>query len=137
MGAGAGGLCSNSQRDVATPAKSAGRPGMTGRALATGFAFGLILATGNVYMGLKIGWWESGGITAAVAGFALLHRRGEHTGRETVLLQTTASAAAAMPAAIGFLGAIPALAMFGREVPWWVLALWGLALGLIGILVAV
>jgi len=41
-----------------------------------------------------------------------------------------------IPAAAGLLGAIPALQLLGVPVPGWGIALWGLALGLIGVLIA-
>jgi uncharacterized oligopeptide transporter (OPT) family protein len=42
----------------------------------------------------------------------------------------------AVPAAAGLLGALPALAMLGLEVPGWGVAAWGLALGALGVLAA-
>jgi uncharacterized oligopeptide transporter (OPT) family protein len=47
-------------------------PELTVRAVAIGCAVGAVLATTNVYMGLKTGWNDSGNVTAAILGFALL-----------------------------------------------------------------
>src|SRR2546430_2103692 len=41
-----------------------------------------------------------------------------------------------IPAAAGLLGAVPALQLLGVRVPGWGIALWGLALGIIGVMIA-
>lgn len=106
------------------------------RAIATGAGVGVVLAAVNLFMGLKTGWWDAGTITASVLAFALL--RG--TGRSPFqlhLAQTTAVAVGAMPATIGLLGALPALGRMGFPVPGpWQLASWGVALGVLGVLLA-
>ncbi|HEX7488318.1 MAG TPA: OPT/YSL family transporter, partial [Anaeromyxobacteraceae bacterium] len=116
-------------------------PELTARALAVGLGIGALLALGNVYMGLKTGWWDSGSITASLIAFALLSvwsRAGGRraSARETNLAQTTAVAVGAAPAAAGLLGAIPALSLLGRDTPGWIAGSWGLAVGALGVLLA-
>lgn len=123
------------------PLAAEARPGAerTARALAVGLGIGGLLAVGNVYMGLKTGWWDSGSIIASILAFALLSAWSRATGRhpaplETNLAQTTAVAVGAAPAAAGLLGAVPALALMGRETGGWIVAGWGIALGVAGVL---
>jgi uncharacterized oligopeptide transporter (OPT) family protein len=115
---------------------------LTLRALLAGLALGAVLAIANVYAGLKTNWWDSGNLTAAIVGFALLapgaRLRGKPYGPlENNITQTAAGSAAIMPAALGLLGAIPALELLGYRYQGWMLAAWGLALGVFGILLAV
>src|SRR5437763_8514641 len=107
-------------------------PDFSARALASGLAVGGLLCVANLYMGLKTGIWDSGHVTASVLAFALAS--GRLTRLENNIAQTAATAAGAVPAAAGLLGAVPALEMLGRIVPGWGIALWGLALAVIGIL---
>ena len=107
-------------------------PDFSARALASGLAVGGLLCVANLYMGLKTGIWDSGHVTASVLAFALAS--GRLTRLENNIAQTAATAAGAVPAAAGLLGAVPALEMLGRAVPGWGIALWGLALAVIGIL---
>src|SRR5437879_1429320 len=116
---------------VAEPARE---PDLTVRALVSGLLVGALLCVANLYMGLKTGIWDSGHITAAILAFALVS--GRLTRLETNVAQTAACAAGAVPAAAGLLGAIPALQLLGRRVPGWGIALWGLSLGVLGILFA-
>src|SRR5216684_1413850 len=110
-------------------------PDLTVRALASGLLVGALLCVANLYMGLKTGIWDSGHITASILAFALVS--GRLTRLENNVAQTTACAAGAVPAAAGLLGAIPALQLLGRTVPGWGIAVWGLSLGILGILFAV
>jgi uncharacterized oligopeptide transporter (OPT) family protein len=112
------------------------------RAALAGLGLGAVLTIGNVYMGLKTGWWDSGNITAAVLGFALvapLARRGPrpYSLFENNITQTLAGSAAVMPATLGLLGGLPALELLGRSYPAWAIGAWGLALGVFGILLGV
>ncbi|NVJ02371.1 OPT/YSL family transporter [Myxococcus sp. AM009] len=114
---------------------------LTARALGMGLLIGGLLAVTNVYMGLKTGWWESGSVTAAVLGFSALasvsRRRGvPYTPLENNLTQTAAASVGAMPAAAGLLGALPALTLLGTSVPVWGVAVWSVALGVLGVLAA-
>jgi uncharacterized oligopeptide transporter (OPT) family protein len=112
------------------------------RAVLVGLGIGAVLAVGNVYIGLKTSWWDSGNVTAAVLGFALL-APGKRIGRrpytllENNITQTTAGAVAIMPPALGLLGALPALELLGHRYPGWAIGAWGLALAAFGILLAI
>jgi uncharacterized oligopeptide transporter (OPT) family protein len=125
----------------AEPQPAAAGPDFTLRAVLAGVVLGAVLAIGNIYLGLKSNWWDSGNIMAAVLGFAMCAPAARASGRPYTLLennitQTMAGSAAAMPATIGLLGALPALQLMGLDVPTLGLAAWGLALALFGILLA-
>ncbi|TPV94462.1 MAG: peptide transporter [Myxococcales bacterium FL481] len=112
----------------------------TARALATGAAIGVFLAAGNVYTGLKIAFMDGGAIVAAVLGyslFALLRPRRGYTRHENNVTQATAAAAGVMGAVAGLVGPIPAMELLGIAVMPGVIVVWGLALGGLGIAVAV
>jgi uncharacterized oligopeptide transporter (OPT) family protein len=111
---------------------------LTPRALLAGTGVGAVLAIGNVYMGLKTGWWDSGNITAAVLGFGMLAPGAKRTGRpyslfENNVTQTLAGSAAIMPGVLGLLGALPALELMNHHYPTWAIGAWGLALAIFGI----
>jgi uncharacterized oligopeptide transporter (OPT) family protein len=109
--------------------------GLTLRSVAVGLGIGALLAAANVYVGLKTSWWDSGGITAAVVAFALLGRSRGCEG--TVIAETLASAASSMPAALGVMGAIPAMVMLHLSIPPTLsLCVWGLLMGALGMLMA-
>ncbi|HYQ81196.1 MAG TPA: OPT/YSL family transporter, partial [Anaeromyxobacteraceae bacterium] len=123
-------------RDAPPPTPAS--PALTLRAALAGALVGLPLAVGNLYMGLKTGWWDSGSITSAILGFAILSaaRGGRGGPHETVAAMSVAAAVGAAPAASGLLGALPALALLGRPVAPWAAAGWGMALGALGVLMA-
>ncbi|MET0591727.1 MAG: OPT/YSL family transporter, partial [Polyangiaceae bacterium] len=115
--------------------------GFTFRAVFAGCAIGSILSAGNVYTGLKTSYVDGGSITAAVLGFALLARKSGHSARpysvaENNLTQTISSSAAVMSVVTGLTAPIAALTMSGHTYPYWVIALWGMAVGTIGIAIA-
>jgi len=115
---------------------------LTLRAVLFGCAVGVLLAAGNVYTGLKTGFIDGGGITAALLGFAFFSTfnglgRGPFGKLENNVSQTTASSAAIMGFAIGLPGAIPALQLLGHTYPGWALVVWGVGVGGVGIFVAV
>src|SRR5579864_3300000 len=117
-------------------------PEFTLRAVITGVALGAMLCIGNVYMGLKTGWWDSGNITATVLGFALLAPIARRMGRpyslfENNITQTVAGSAAIMPAVLGLLGALPALELLGHHYSSLAIGAWGLSLGLFGVLLGI
>ncbi|ATB43225.1 hypothetical protein CYFUS_008705 [Cystobacter fuscus] len=112
------------------------------RALVVGSLIGAVLAVSNVYMGLKLGLWESGNIIAtllAFGGMAALSRwrgtAGPSTG-ELQLAQTVATSMGIHSATAGLMGAIPALTLMGATPPGWAVALWGVGLGSLGVWVA-
>src|SRR5437870_7286301 len=99
------------------------------------------MAAGNVYVGLKSGVWDAGMVLAAIAGFALFaafRRMGAsaYTPLENNITQVTSASMASMPATAGVLGAIPGLALLGHHYPAWAIGAWGLALGVLGVLIA-
>jgi uncharacterized oligopeptide transporter (OPT) family protein len=111
---------------------------LTLRALLTGALLGVIFAMGNVYVGLKTGISDNATVTSAILGFALCRALAlrSYSPLENNITQTVASAAATMPAAMGFLGSFPALTMLGHHFPAWLLVGWGGSLGLLGIALA-
>jgi uncharacterized oligopeptide transporter (OPT) family protein len=115
-----------------------GQPEFTARAVVAGALLGAVFAVGNVYVGLKTGLSENGTITAAILGFALFKSFGKkpYSPLENNITQNVSSSAATMPAAMGFLGAFPALGMLGSQYASWVLLLWGGSIALLGIVFA-
>jgi uncharacterized oligopeptide transporter (OPT) family protein len=113
---------------------------LTARAVATGIAVGALLAIANLYMGLKTGWWDSGQVTASILSYALgslLARRGRRPGPlETNAAQCAATAVGAAPAALGLLGAVPALAILGAPPRAWAVAALGVPVAVLGVLAA-
>jgi uncharacterized oligopeptide transporter (OPT) family protein len=114
---------------------------LSARALGVGVLVGSVLALGNLYMGLKMGLWDSGSITASVLSFGLLAALARLSGRrisclETNIAQTTAVAVGAAPAAAGLIGALPALELLGRSTPAWLACAWGAVLGVSGVALA-
>jgi putative OPT family oligopeptide transporter len=124
-----------------TPVETSPPLELTVRALVVGGAIGAVLAAGNVYTGLKISIIDGGSITAALVGFMLfatftrLARR-PYTALENNITQTAAASAAIMGYVAGVGGPVPAMALLGRGFPGWALCLWGLAVGLAGIVAA-
>jgi uncharacterized oligopeptide transporter (OPT) family protein len=106
---------------------------LTLRALASGLLVGALLCVANLYTGLTTGIWDSGHVTASILAFALVSGRMSRS--ENNVAQTAACAAGAAPAAAGLLGAIPALQLLGAKVPGWGIAVWGLSLGILGVLI--
>jgi len=113
----------------------------TMRALLTGCVIGGALAAGNVYASLKVGIIDGGSITAVLLGFSLfatfkrLGRR-PYGVLENNITQTVASSAAVMSFSTGIVGPIPALALMGHTYPGWAVAVWGVAITLVGIFAA-
>jgi OPT family oligopeptide transporter len=108
---------------------------LTLRAVAMGGAIGVMLAAGNVYTALKIGFIDGGSISAAVLGFtffAIFRRfaRTPYTALENNITQTTAASAAVMGFVLGVGGPLTALTLMGRSYPPWQLCLWCIALAI-------
>src|SRR4051812_47881866 len=116
---------------------------LTPRAVAAGCAVGVVLAAGNVYTGLKLGFIDAGALTATLVTFtmfAALRRFGPRafTPLENNVAQTVAASAAVMGLVHGLSGPMPALALMGAAAPSaWALWAWGLGLGLLGVLAGV
>ncbi len=108
------------------------------RTLAVGSAIGAVLAASNVYTGLTTAYVDGGSITAAILGYGLLRAgaRGPVAVGRINVVQATASTAAIMVGVVGLAGPWPALHLLGHEVSPWVLVPWGIALGVLGIVLA-
>ena len=108
------------------------------RAVAFGLVTGALLAAGNVYAGLKLGITDGGMTTVVLLSFATFAAAARPLGgRESNAAQVAGSSAAGMAVTAGLCGPIPALAMSGdAPAPVWV-ALWGVALAVLGTLLAV
>jgi uncharacterized oligopeptide transporter (OPT) family protein len=123
-----------------TAVTTAPRAENTARALAVGCAIGAVLAAGNVYTGLKISMIDGGSITAALLGFMLFSRKrsgqAPYSALENNITQTTAASAAIMGYVAGVGGPIPAMSLMGGRFPGWALAIWGMAIALVGIFAA-
>ncbi len=111
---------------------------LTVRAVLLGALIGAVQTVANIYMALKTGVWDGGFPTAAILAFALAGalRLPGFSPRENLVSQCVAAAACAVPAVAGLLGAIPALEMLGRGPGALAIALWGLALGVLGTVLA-
>jgi uncharacterized oligopeptide transporter (OPT) family protein len=115
---------------------------LTLRAILVGCGIGVLLAAGNVYTSVKTGYIDGGSISAAVLGFsffAIFRRRGSapYSQGENNITQTTAASAAVMSFVLGAGGPLSALTLMGQTYPGWLLFLWTVSLGLLGILLAV
>jgi putative OPT family oligopeptide transporter len=108
------------------------------RALVVGSGIGALLAAGNVYAGLKTGYIDGGSITAALLGSLLLGAwaRRPASALDLNLTQTVASSAAVMSFAAGVGAPMPALEMLGHPLGAPAILVWGLALGVLGIVIA-
>lgn len=114
---------------------------LSARSLMVGLLCGSVLAVTNTYMGLKTGLWESGCVLSSLLAFGglsvLARGRAPPSPLETNLSQTTAVSVGAMPASAGLLGAVPALTAWSGVAPsGWAVALWGMGLGMMGVLFA-
>jgi uncharacterized oligopeptide transporter (OPT) family protein len=109
---------------------------LTLRALIAGGAIGVVLAAGNVYMGLKTGWTDTGNVTAAMLGFAifgLVGRRASYGRLENNITMITAVSAGLVSFSGGIVYAIPALRLEGVRPPLAGLAAWSFCVSLLGI----
>lgn len=112
---------------------------ITLRAVASGLVIGGFLALANLYMGLKLGFTDSGNVTAALLGFALCRAFGRTAGRlysplENQITQTLAVMMGVVPASAGLLSALPALRALGHTIPGGALVVWAAVLGTLGVL---
>lgn len=116
---------------------SSDRSELTIRALVVGCTIGALLAASNIYVGLKIGLFEAGAITAAILGFVILSVFGSAPSqRETNVLVTASAAAAMMSGASGLIGPLAAMGMLGLDVPAWAVVVWSIAISVLGLLIA-
>lgn len=120
-----------------------GEAQLTVRAVITGCLLGIVVASMNIYFGLRTGWSIGGSLIAAILGFAVwasIHKM-FHTRKlgvlETNITQTAGSAAGAMTSTAGLLSSIPALGMLGTKLSYGELVLWAMAVGYLGVFFAV
>ncbi len=126
---------------ASSPVSAVAASPLTARAIVAGCVIGALLAVANVYMALKTGIWDGGFPTGAILAFGIVGvlSRGSaqpYSAQENLVTQAVAAAACAMPATAGLLGALPALALMGHDYPAWVIAGWGVALGAVGLAIA-
>ena len=118
-------------------------PQFTLRAILTGAVLAFVLASCNVYAGLKIGWGFNMAITAALIAFGGWTVIAKLTGRSRLgLLENninqTAAAAGASVSSAGLVAPIPALTMLtGQTLEWYWLILWVFSVCMVGIAVAI
>jgi putative OPT family oligopeptide transporter len=127
-----------SDERIYTPAP--GELQLTARALVAGCLIGSLIATINLFFGLKTGWNVGGGILAAIlsyAAFAALKPVRPFTVLETNIAQTAASSTGLMTMTAGLVAPIPALRMLGRELGWLELTVWAASVAWIGVFFAV
>jgi putative OPT family oligopeptide transporter len=113
---------------------------LTARALVAGCLIGAVIATINMFFGLKTGWSVGGSILAAIlayATFATLRPRRPFTVLETNVAQTAASAAGTMTMAAGLVAPIPALRLMGTQLDALELLGWAASVAFIGVFFAV
>jgi uncharacterized oligopeptide transporter (OPT) family protein len=121
-------------------APAVGERQLTARALLVGCGIGALIATINIYFGLKTGWAIGGSILAAIlsyAAFAVIRPARPFGVLETNVAQTTASAAGTMTMAAGLVAPIPALRLMGTDLGWAPLTLWAATTAWIGVFFAV
>ncbi len=109
---------------------------LTARAVLVGALIGGVVAASNVYVGLRLGWTVGGSLIAAILGFAVFRivpSSSPYTVLEANITQTVGSGAGTMASAAGLVAPIPALAMLGHHVPWYVLFAWALSVAFLGV----
>jgi uncharacterized oligopeptide transporter (OPT) family protein len=126
-------------------------PQLTVRAVIVGSILGFLLAFTNLYIGLKTGWALGVAITACIVSYAVWNgllklgiARSPMTILETNCMQSTASSAGYATGGT-MVSAIAALLMMsvteanpaGEHLPWLVLVLWTLFLGVLGTVMAI
>ncbi len=108
----------------------------TVKAVAAGVALGAVVASVNVYMGLRIGWTEGGSILAAILGFALLRLlTGGLTKTENNIVQTLASASGSLAGVV--ITVVAAFSLLGRPMSYLEISLYLLATAFLGIFYAI
>lgn len=113
---------------------------LTARAVIAGCILGGLVASMNLYLGLKIGWTVGGSLMAAILGFALftvLRPKEPYTVLEANITQTSGSGAGTMASAGGLVAPIPAMFMLGYDIPIWGLFLWTASIAYLGVMFAV
>lgn len=109
---------------------------ITVKAVVAGVLLGAVVASTNVYMGLKIGWTEGGSIFAAVLGFVVLKfSAGGLTKLENNIVQTAASASGCLAGAL--ITVVAALTLLGRPMSYAEITLYLAAVAFLGVFYAI
>lgn len=114
-----------------------GSSGWSARSLVAGLLVGVLLCATTLFVGLKVGFTDSGNVTAAILAFALgrtlLRGRSHYTIHENQISHSLAACMGGAPIAVGLLTIFPGLSLL--DVAWspWLVAIWGCALALVGI----
>ena len=109
------------------------------RAIVVGSLLGVVFAGAASYAGHKAALIDGGNIPAAILAFGILsmvlrRRPSVHDGN---VVQTVSSSAAMMAITGGTIGPIAALSLAGQTPPLYLVILWGIAVGVVGCLMAV
>jgi len=109
------------------------------RAIVVGSLLGVLFAGAASYAGHKAAIIDGGNIPAAIIAFGILsavlrRRPSVHDGN---VVQTVSSSAATMAITGGTVGPVAALALADRTPPLYLVILWGIAVGVVGALMAV
>lgn len=112
---------------------------MSFRAIAIGCALGVIFAGAGMYAGHKTGFIDGGNIPAAIIAFGILSvvLRRRPTVDDGNIVQTISSSAAMMSITGGLIGPVAALVISGQRPNLWLVIVWGIAIGVLGCLLAV
>lgn len=114
-----------------------GASGWSARSLVAGLLVGVLLCATTLFVGLKVGFTDSGNVTAAILAFALgrtlLRGRSPYSIHENQISHSLAACMGGAPIAVGLLTIFPGLSLL--DIAWspWLVALWGCALALVGI----
>lgn len=109
------------------------------RAVVVGALLGIVFAGAGTYAGHKTSIVDGGNIPAAILAFGILsvvlrRRPSVHDGN---IVQTVSSSAAMMALTGGTIGPIAALSLSGRTPPIGLVLVWGIAVGVVGCLLAI
>ncbi|MDQ3369270.1 MAG: OPT/YSL family transporter [Myxococcota bacterium] len=109
------------------------------RSLTVGSLLGVVFAGASMYAGTKTGIVDAGNIPAALVAFTVLSAitRTRPRPEDGNLVQTVSSSAAAMALSGGLVGPIAALSLAGRELALPGVIVWGIAIGVLGCLMAI
>ncbi|MBA3821782.1 MAG: OPT/YSL family transporter, partial [Deltaproteobacteria bacterium] len=109
------------------------------RSVGVGALLGVMFAGASMYAGTKTGIVDAGNIPAALVAFTVLSAitRTRPRPEDGNIVQTVSSSAAAMALSGGLVGPIAALSLAGRELALPGVILWGIAIGVLGCLLAI
>src|SRR5262249_11608269 len=96
---------------------------------------GIIFGASSVYLALKVGLTVSASIPVAVLSITLFRTFGRSSILENNIVQTTGSAGESIAAGVAF--TLPALLIFGYDLPMWHVSTIALAGGILGVLMMI